>query len=146
MAPHATKKRKPKTLPLPHVVTALFICVLIYIVIDVARWGTNQLRTHQELENLEENLATLQTQRGALEAHLEYINSDVYIEQIARNELKWSRPGEKTIVIVSDTQERIRQPSSALPRVPTPTPTPLDSWRERYFPDQNQTRFAPIAP
>ena len=75
--------------------------------------GFNAVRSHQlaqEEDRLQHEIAGLQHRYERLEALREYLNSDEYLEYVAREQLGLVREGETGIVVIST--------------VPTPGPAP----------------------
>ena len=64
-------------------------------------------------------VATLVAEGNELAKYLEYVQSDAYVEMMARQELKLSRPGEKVFMAVPDVT-----PTPTHTPAPTATPTP----------------------
>jgi hypothetical protein len=85
---------------------AIALAVLIWYavaIIDVIKRGNEAQRM---VEAMETEIASLEKQQQALRAELDYARSDAYVEQAAREELKYSEPGE--IVLVPVPMERSR--------------------------------------
>lgn len=81
------------------------------------------LRTHQLEEQrvaAEQQLAALEARKAYIIGVRDYVSSDQYVEQVARRQLGYIRPGEIPFVVVS-------------PPVP-PEDQPTGEWWERLFP------------
>ncbi|HXG42105.1 MAG TPA: septum formation initiator family protein [Dehalococcoidia bacterium] len=103
-------------------VLALSAAAVVYILVT---GGLGALRTHQlrqDEERLQAEVAQLQERQRWLEALRDYMQSDEFLEMMARQQLGLVRPGEKGIMVVSPS--------------PTPAPTPTDGrpWWERLLP------------
>ena len=97
---------------LTRVVLLLAALAAIYFLVT---GGMQALRTYQmgqEAEGLEKELQQLQERYRRLEALYEYLDSDEYIEGVAREQLGLVRPGEKSIIVLSTA--------------PTTTPSPAE--------------------
>ena len=75
----------------------VLIAIIVALLAMVALLGKNiftlwDLRAEKAAAEAE--LESLQNQKGALEEELEQVNSDEYIEQQARSDLKMIKPGE----------------------------------------------------
>lgn len=84
--------------------------IAVYFIVTGA---VNAIRAHQLREQesrLEADIRDLQTRYGRLQALRDYLNSDEYIESVAREELGLVKRGEEGIVVISS--------------VPAPTPGP----------------------
>ena len=83
------------------------------------RLNRDEQRLQQEIDNLEQDQAQLQSIR-------DYLRTDEYVERIARRVLGLVRPGETLVVVSSNVQ-------------PTPAATPQpdaaapDSWWEQLY-------------
>jgi len=78
--------------------------------------------------------ATQKTQQLLL-TRRDYVKTDAYIEEVARNELKWSRAGEIVVVIMATPQAPPPMPVIASTQS-QPTETPLQVWLTLLFPNQ----------
>jgi len=103
-------------LSLPRVVIVLAAVVVGYLLFSAAGDLLLAQRLNRDEERLQDELVDLERQHRELTAIREYLQTDEYIERVARETLGWVRPGE-TLVIVSSSV--------------TPTPTP-----EKDAPDQ----------
>ena len=77
--------------------SVVLVAIIVALLTTVALLGKNifnlwDLRAQKAAA--EQELEALQNQKGALEEELEQVNSDEYIEQQARSDLKMIRPGE----------------------------------------------------
>ena len=95
----------------------IFVCIALltatYFGFYTWHYVTHNYRLSQEEDELRRDIAELDQEHGQLVAVRDYLQSDEYVEDIARRILGLVRPGE-TLVIVS----------SSAPAVPTSTPEP----------------------
>ena len=54
----------------------------------------------RESQDTRDEIAALQTENKALQEQLDYWQSDQGLEELARQELGWARPGETLVVVV----------------------------------------------
>jgi cell division protein FtsB len=97
----------------------VFLIAAIAIVYFLFNGATQAIRSHQlgeEGQRLERDLRELQQRYRRLETLGDYLNSDEYIEAVARQQLGLVRPGERSIVVISTA--------------PTPTPAGGDGEEE----------------
>jgi len=80
------------------VVTAL---VVVYFLLSGALQAVRSHQLGQEQGRLEAELRQLQERYRRLEALRDYLNSDEYIETVAREQLGLVRPGEQAIVVIA---------------------------------------------
>jgi len=78
-------------------------------------------RVRRQVEELRQEVATLEKEKQGLQEKLEEAKSDAYVERIAREELNLSRPGEKPFKPVPQTGTPSAQRSA------TPAPMSLPS-------------------
>ncbi|SRR5690606_26054393 len=81
------------------------------------------IRTHQLAEQRQEaerRVAELEQKKAYIEAVREYVSSDQYVEQEARRQLGYIRPGEIPFVVISPEVEQDEAPTG--------------EWWERLFP------------
>lgn len=132
----ATKKRKQIDLPIAQFIAIIVLSISIFLIIDFGRRAATGYRVRREEEKLYAQLeAARQTQQDLL-AKRDYVETDIYIEEVARNELKWSRTDETIVVIMATPQA----PTSSSTPIKTPLPnqpaeTPLQAWLALFFPD-----------
>jgi cell division protein FtsB len=105
----------------------LAIGVVGYLVFSAVGDTLLSLRLSDDQERLEQQITELQTQRDRLQDIKEYLQTDAYIEGVARRVLGLVRPGETLVVVSSNV-------------TPTPGATPAappeqqsESWWERLY-------------
>jgi cell division protein FtsB len=103
------KKKRTPQFPLTQFITIIVLTISLFLVVDFARRTAVTYRIKGEAVRLEEEVAAVRAERQALEAHLNYVKSDAYVEEIARTQLKWAREGE-TVVVVLATPEATPAP------------------------------------
>jgi cell division protein FtsB len=114
---------------------AVYITLGIAVAIGVGiAWGFGQQiaaarQMRAEEVRLEQVAAAKQATYEALEAQLEYVKSDEYVEQWAREDAKMAKPGDVVVIVVNDSPDY-----SALEPTPTPTPEPEPRplWQELW--------------
>ncbi len=90
-------------------------------------------RLRSSLAVADAGLEELRAEQAALEATLAYVQTDDYVEQVARAELNKVRPGDERVVVI--TREA---PAPTPVRTPAPQPAEgsashLDAWLELLF-------------
>lgn len=81
------------------------VIVIAVLVVGAIGWAfVEQLSLAQELRGearkLEGMVATREAERDALTATLAYVQSDAYVEEWAREEMKMAKPGEVVVIPV----------------------------------------------
>ena len=105
-----SKAKRHRTVPFAQIITIVVATMAISMIVDFGRKATANYRIRNEELRLEQEIAAERAKHEALLAHREYVQTDEYVEHVAREELKLVRPGEIVIVPVP------------LNRKPLPTP------------------------
>lgn len=82
----------------------LFYIILMFQVILIVSLVRNiqlSLNSLGRVDNLKTEQEKLEQEKKKLQAQLEYVKSDYYLEKVAREELQLTKPGE-TVVIVPE--------------------------------------------
>jgi len=130
------KKKRGPQFPLTQFIAIIVITISVFLVVDFARRTATIYRIKSEAARLEEEVAATRAQSEALEARLRYVQSDAYVEEIARSQLKGAQPDE-TVVVVMPTPQAVPTPSSpgrgyAVAGGPPPE-QPWQAWWLRFF-------------
>ena len=137
------KKRQGPKIPLAQFVAIIALSISIFLIVDLGRRAAANYRIQREADRLSREVELARQQQAALLAQRTYAASDLYVEEVARNELKWARPGE-TVYVVLPTPEA---------SVPSPHPpekithasgaqTPAEAWWLLFFGKQRPA-FSP---
>ena len=105
--PFLSKKKKAVSRKRPNVKASLaqFIAIIalsisIFLIVDLGRRATANYRIQREAERLSQEIEAAQRYQTKLLAQRTYAASDLYVEEVARRELKWAKPGEVVIVVL----------------------------------------------
>ena len=93
--------------------------IAVYFLVTGA---VNAIRAHQlrqQEDRLQKDIEDLQTRYDRLQALKDYLNSEEYVESVAREELGLVKRGEEGIVVISS--------------VPAPTPAPGEADRSLWW-------------
>jgi len=130
----ATKKRKPIELPITQFIAIIVLSISIFLIIDFGRRAATGYRVRREEEKLQAQLEAAQETQRALLDKRSHVESDAYVEEIVRNELKWSKPGETVIVVMPTPQVAVHAELSADGSAAGQTTvTPLQAWFDLFF-------------
>ena len=88
-----------------HIVNLIIIVFGLYLIINSVKDITRLLSSGGQLDQAEAKLAQLQKTHQDLIDKKEYLSSDEFVEQQARNKLNMGKPGE-TVVIISPDLEK----------------------------------------
>ena len=126
-----TRKRKKAEWPAIQIIAIVGLGIVLFLVVNFGRRAAISYRVHREEVRLEAQLEVArQTQKQLLDQQA-YVQSDAYVEEVARNELKWSKPGETVIIILATPQSNNQPPSAGSPYSPAPY-TPFDAWKQFF--------------
>ena len=130
----ATKKRKQLELPIAHFIAVIVLSISLFLIIDFGRRAATGYRVRREEDRLRSQVEAANTTQEALLTRRDFVATDAYVEEIARNELKWSKPGEVVVVIMPTPQAVMASPSSGRLFSGKAQPaTPLQAWLELFF-------------
>jgi cell division protein FtsB len=101
--------RKLPRLTATRVVLLLAAAVVGYFLFAAASDTLLSHRLNEDEAQLQRDIRTLERQQQELAAIRDYLQSDEYIERVARDMLGWVRPGESLVIVSSNAS-------------PTPTP------------------------
>jgi cell division protein FtsB len=98
--------------------------VVVLFVVGILVWGFSQQlvlarQMQQEEVQLEQEVKVEQGHYDDLTAHLEYVQSDEYVEYWARTEARMAKIGEIVVVMITDADE---EPSADVQPPPTAEP------------------------
>ena len=116
-------RRKPSRVAQAVVVLALLL--LVPLAIEYTRQAALRAQWLQAEVQLEADLATAQSLHATLEARKAYVQTDAYVEEAARANLKMARPGEVVVIVVGTQPPAVK----ALIAEPTGTATRAPWWR-----------------
>ena len=113
----------------------IVITISLFLVIDFARRTAATYRIKNEAIRLEEEVAAARARHQALQARLSYVQSDAYVEEIARTQLKWALPGETVVVVMPTPQAASGSSSgsSSTSEADVPPPSPWQAWWYLFF-------------
>jgi cell division protein DivIC len=128
-------------LPRPSL-SQLLLCALVlaiaYLGINTARYVLHNSRLRGQETQLRLELMQLDQDHAQLLALRDYLESDEYVEDVARRQLGLVRPGE-TLVVVSQADTV----PSATPAVPAETTAGAPWWKELFPPADLQPAPTP---
>ena len=111
------------------VLLAVVVAVMGSLVWGFAQQVARARQMREEEIRLERAVAAKQAHYDTLVARWEYVHSDEYVEQWAREDARMGRPGEVSVVIVVPP---VSQVSVTPPPTPTPEPEPQSVWKELW--------------
>jgi hypothetical protein len=111
-------KNRERRLPLPptDIVTVLVCTAAVFFFLAFGGKALESYRLQRHNAMLLSEIAALEEQKQQLETRLKYVQSPEYVEEVAREQYKWTKPGEKLIVPIFRYRPAV-----------VVTPTPLQS-------------------
>lgn len=119
------------------VITIIVIVILVFLMMDFNNRMTTMIRLNNEEAALQTRIAQVQATQVKLEDEIAYANSDLALEEWARESNRMIKEGDHPIILL--------QPGDYVPQ-PTPIPpreviirTRLEIWKELLFGDSLPT-------
>jgi len=121
--------------PPTNVLTVVFAVVAVFFGLAFAGKALEGYRVHRHNVILQAEVSTLEEQQVQLRQRLEYVQTSEYVEQVAREQYKWTRDGETLVVPILR-----RRPAQQGSPTSSPQPTasahelaPTSHWQEWWF-------------
>lgn len=108
----------------------LVVLVMLLASAFYQAWQTNQA-LEEKVDVLAPMLTAAVEEQVTLQAELEYVKSDEYVERWAREHAGMTQPGETLVIPIMPTATPTPLPTATLVPSPTatPTPTPAPFWQ-----------------
>ncbi|OQY36299.1 MAG: hypothetical protein B6243_03565 [Anaerolineaceae bacterium 4572_5.2] len=141
MVTSATRKRKKVELPVAQFIAIIVLSIALFLIVDFGRRTASGYRIYREEARLKAQLAPLEKTHQLLLTQQAYAQTDAYVEEIARHELKWSKPGEVVVVVLATPQAGYPPLSASNSAGAFPsTDTPFSAWFNLFFAEQTVER------
>lgn len=116
-------------------VAIIALSISVFLVIDLGRRAAANYRVHREAERLSREVELARQEQVILKEQLAYVQSDLYIEEVARRDLKWARPGETVMVVMPTPEAVLMQPQAEINPINAPpvAQTPAQAWWYVFF-------------
>ena len=134
----ATKKsdKKPvRKISLVQVIVTLVLAIVLFLVVDLGRHAAANYQVQREAELFSQQLTLAQEHQNELLSRRSYVASDLFVEQVARKELKWAKTGETVLVILPPDEENdllMKKQAATLQTINT-SQTPPQAWWTIFF-------------
>ncbi|MCG3211154.1 MAG: hypothetical protein FOGNACKC_04791 [Anaerolineae bacterium] len=120
--------------PIAQFVAIIALTLSIFLIVDFGRRAAANYRIQREADQLTQEVEAAKRYQTRLLAQRTYAASDLYVEEVARRDLKWSKAGE-TVVVVQPTLEEPVAPGQGVQaqsggRV---IATPQQAWLDLFF-------------
>ena len=92
----------------------------------------------REAERLSQEVELARQQQADLLAWRSYVASDLYVEEVARRELKWASPGETVLVVMPSPETATLAAGASEPAISASAivQTPAQAWWRLFFGQQ----------
>ena len=130
-----SRKRPNVKASLAQFIAIIALSISIFLIVDLGRRATANYRIQRVAERLSQEVEAAQRYQTKLLAQRTYAASDLYVEEVARRELKWAKPGEVVIVVLPtpEASQPFPQPSENAEEIAPPPTTPLQAWWHLFF-------------
>ena len=129
-----SKAKRHRTVPLTQIVTIVVATMAISMIVDFGRKATANYRIRNEEFRLEQEIAAERAKHEALLARREFVQTDEFVERVAREELKWVRPGEIVVVPIPLSRKSLPTPgTSPAPVKPLQVESHWQEWWALFF-------------
>ena len=137
------KKRRQIKAPVFQFLAIIALTIILLLIVDFGRRAAATYRIQLEASRLTHELAAAKRFQDRLLAQRTYAASDLYVEDVARNEFKWSKPGETVVIVVPSNNEpdSLAAPTNRVTGSAGAV-TPQQAWFKLFFgPSETPTNF-----
>ena len=96
-----TRKRQQGLISWGRIVAVVVVTIALFLAADFGRRAIDAYRLSRVVATLEEEVVAMRAENEALKERLEYVSSDAYIEEAAREKLRWAEPGDTAVILLS---------------------------------------------
>jgi cell division protein FtsB len=140
------KQRQIPKAPIAQFVAIIALSISIFLIVDLGRKATANYRVQREADRLSQEVEMAQQRQSDLLARRSYVASDLYVEEIARKELKWAKPAETVIVVMPTPEASTNFHTTAEVTTRPIARTPAEAWWHLFFGDQSAVLASDTAP
>jgi len=140
----ATKKKQEHKSHWPQFLAIVVLSIFIFLGVDLGRRVAANYRVQREAEQLSQQVESARQYQAELLARRSYVASDLYVEEVARGELKWAKPGETVMVVLATPESVSMSPSlvgnsrSTIKQIAPVTQSPAQAWWSLFFGEQTR--------
>jgi cell division protein FtsB len=102
-----TKKKSQRVLSTPKFVAIVTFTLVAVLCVDFGRKALDNYNNQRQVEWLRQQVKAEQDTNQELQATLEYVESDAYVEEAARESLGLVKPGEVPVVVVHQAESPV---------------------------------------
>lgn len=138
------KKRQITKAPLAQFIAVIALSISIFLIVDLGRRAAANYRIQREAERLSQEVEAAKQYQTKLLAQRTFAASDLYVEEVARRELKWAKPGETLVLVQPNYEESALSPTKAnVKQAPFVPKTPDQAWWQLFFGDMPPSAGSP---
>jgi hypothetical protein len=128
------RKRSSSKTTIAQFVAIIALSISIFLIIDLGRRAAANYRVQREAERLTQEVEAAKHYQAELLAQRTYAASDLYVEEVVRNELKWAKPGESVMVVIPIYEETTSSATQGVENSKkTVIRTPQQAWWQLFF-------------
>jgi len=128
-----TKKRQQGLISWGRIVAVVVVTIVLFLAVDFGRRAIDAYRLSRVVATLEEEVAAMRAENEALKERLEYVDTDAYIEEAAREKLRWVQPGDTAVIVLPSEEQEAPEA--------TPLPSPGNLQGEEVIKKPNWQRW-----
>ena len=127
------KKTLFKRMPLKQMIAVAAASISLVFLLAFGGQIVEIYRLRSALVIADQGVGELRAEEVALEATLAYVQTDAYVEQVARAELNKIRPGDRRVVIVTREAPPPTSAPAPTPAAPALGSSHLNTWWDLLF-------------
>ncbi|MBI2910478.1 MAG: septum formation initiator family protein [Chloroflexi bacterium] len=121
--------------PASRILLFLVIPILLYFGLGTGSWALREYQQRQEEARLKQEIEAQRAKYDVLKAQKEYLQSDEYIEKVAREDLNLIKVGERAVVVLAPSPVAgAAEEASPKARKTEPRPN-WQRWWDLFFSD-----------
>jgi cell division protein FtsB len=124
------KKRTPIISPIQFA-AIVTVTISLTLLVGFAYKISSYEQIKKQAQQLQDRLERTQAEHQALEARKDFVQTDAYVEKVAREELNFGRFGD-TVVMVKNVPAQATVPQQPSPEVEAPADQNPSQWRAWY--------------
>lgn len=122
------KRRLPN--PPTDIMVVLAAIAAVFFLLAFGGKAVEAYRVQRYNAMLRAEITALQEERKSLEARLQYVGTPEYVEEVAREEYKWVKPGENLVIPIFQHRPVSSIPSIAMRQPEAPAAPSVSHWPE----------------
>lgn len=116
------------------IVLFLTIPLLLYFGLATGSWAVKEYQQRQEEARLKQEVEVEKAKNASLLAQKEYLQSDEYVEKVAREELNLIKPGERAVIVIAPTPSAAETTNQSESKSKKEEPKPAwQRWWDFFF-------------